>query len=144
MTTAKGTDEGGQTSAALKGKNALSKEEVDNPQIQNLAYTVFGGSPSSKEKDEIKDVEGGRSSGHEKLGEEPSFFLGTDTVEPAQSTGEDMDELGFFLRHLAGEELSEEKASNLEDKAKAMGYNPRAMLFGEGDKMLMCAPHAEE
>lgn len=117
---------------------------MDNPWIQNLAYAIFGGSPFSEQKDERKDVEGGGSSMHEKLEEEPSFSLGTDTVEPAQSTGEDMDELGFFIRHLVGEELSEEKASNLEDKAKAMGYYPRAMLFGEGDKMLMCVPHADE
>jgi hypothetical protein len=25
-----------------------------------------------------------------------------------------------------------------------MGYNPRAMLFGEGDSMLMCMPDADE
>lgn len=63
--------------------------------------------------------------GHEKVAKETSFALRTDVVEPIQSTGEEMDELGFFLRHLGGEELSEEKASELEDKAKAMGYDPR-------------------
>jgi hypothetical protein len=55
-----------------------------------------------------------------------------------------MDELGFFLRHLGGEELSENKALKLEDKAKAMGYGPGAMLFGGGDKMLMCVPNVYE
>lgn len=52
----------------------------------------------------------------------------------AQSTGEELDELGFLLRHLSGDDLSEEKALELEDKAKAMGYGPRAMLFGGGEK----------
>jgi hypothetical protein len=78
------------------------------------------------------------------VGEEPSFSLGIDKVEPTQSTSEEMDELGFFLRHLGGEELSEEKALELEDNAKAVGYSPRAMLFGGGDKMLMCVPNDDE
>jgi hypothetical protein len=65
-------------------------------------------------------------------------------VKPAQSTSEELDELGFLLRHLSGEDLSEEKALELEDKAKAMGYGPRAMLFGGREKMLMCVPDADE
>jgi hypothetical protein len=43
-----------------------------------------------------------------------------------------MDELDFFLRHLSREELSEEKALELEDKAEAMSYGLGAMLFGGG------------
>lgn len=130
---AKGTDEGEQTSITLKGKNDLSEEEeVDNPCIQSLGGATFEYSSSLEEKDERKTAEGGRTSGHEKTEGEPSFVLRTDTVEPTQSTGEEMNELEFFLRHLGGEELSEEKALELEDKAEAMGYDPRAMLFGGG------------
>lgn len=55
-----------------------------------------------------------------------------------------MDELGFFLRHLGGEELSENKALKLEDKAKAMGYATGAMFFSGEDQMLMCVPDADE
>jgi hypothetical protein len=55
-----------------------------------------------------------------------------------------MDELGFFIRHLVGGHLSEEEASELEGKAKAMGYRSGAILFSEGDKMLMCLSDAEE
>lgn len=129
---AKGTDEGEQTSITLKGKNDLSEEEVDNPCIQSLGGAAFEYSSSLEEKDERKTAEGGRTSGHEKTEGEPSFVLGTDTVEPTQSTGEEMNELEFFFRHLGGEELSEEKALELEDKAEAVGYDPRAMLFGGG------------
>lgn len=82
--------------------------------------------------------------GHEKLGEEPNLALETNIVHPTHSTREEMDELGFFIRHLTEEVLSEEKASELEDKAEAMGYSSWAMLFGKGDNMLMCMPDADE
>lgn len=77
LTTTKGIDEGGQTSPAAKGKNAISEEE---------------------EKGEGEDFEGNGSSGHEKLGEEPSFALGTDIVDPTHSIVEEMDELGFLYK----------------------------------------------
>jgi hypothetical protein len=40
--------------------------------------------------------------------------------------------LVFFIRHLAEEALSKEKASELEDKAEDMGYSSGAMLFCKG------------
>lgn len=55
-----------------------------------------------------------------------------------------IDVLGFFIRHLARGELSEEKALKLEGKAEAMGNNSRAMLFGRGDEILMCVPDVNE
>lgn len=91
-----------------KSKNSLSKEEVESPRIQNLVDAIFGVSSSKEERDEGKDTEGGGSSGHEKLGEDPSFALGTNTVDPTHSIGEEMNELGFFMRHLSREELSKE------------------------------------
>jgi hypothetical protein len=121
----------------------LFEEEVDNPHIQNIGDAAFGDSLSSGEEDEKKTTEGEGSSGHKKADEEPSFALKTYTVESTQST-EEMDELGFFLRHLSGEELSKKMASELEVKAEIMGYGPRAMLFGGGDKMLMCVIDADE
>jgi hypothetical protein len=144
LTIAKGTDEGGQASVAAKGKDTLFEEEVDSPRIQSLDDAIFGVSSEEEEKDEGKDTECGGSSGHKNLAEESTFALRIDTVESTQSTDKDMDELGFFLRHLSEEELSEEKASELEDKAEAMGYSPGAMLFVGGDKMMMCVPDANE
>jgi hypothetical protein len=117
MTTTKGTNEGGQTSASSKGKDILSKEEVDNSRIQGLGGAIFGDSSSSGEEDEKKAAEVTGSLGHEKAEGEPSFALGTDIVEHTQSTSEEMDELGFFLRHLGGEELNEKKSLELEDNA---------------------------
>jgi hypothetical protein len=64
--------------------------------------------------------------------------LGTDTIDPTQSTDKEMDELEFFLRHLVGGELSDKEASGLEDKVEAMGYGPRVMLFG-GEIKCKCA-----
>lgn len=132
LTSTKGTDEGCQTSTSLKGKDILSEEEVDIPRIQSLGGASFGDSSSLGEEDEKKAIEGDGSSGNEKEGGEPSFGLGTDTTKPTQSTSEEMDELDFFLRHLSREELSEEKALELEDKAEAMSYGLGAMLFGGG------------
>jgi hypothetical protein len=85
--------------------------------------------------------------GHEKVErepKEPSFALGTDIVDPTQYSGEEMDGLWFFVRHLGGGELSDKDALELEDKAKAMGYAPGAMLFSGEDQMLMCVPDADE
>lgn len=59
----------------MNGKDSLYEEEVDSPHIQNLADAVFGAS-SLEEKVQGKGAEGGESSGHEKLDEEPSFALG--------------------------------------------------------------------
>lgn len=144
LTITEGTEEGGQASVAAKGKDPLFEEEVDSPHIQSLDDVVFGVSSSEEKKDEGKGTKCGGSSGHKKLAEELSFALGIDTVESTQSTDEDMDEVGFFLRHLSEEELSEEKASELEDKAEAMGYVHGAMLFSGGDKMIMCVLDANE
>lgn len=98
--TVKGTNEGGEALVAAKGKDPLFEQEVDSPRIQNLADVVFGVSSSVEEKDERKGAGGGRSLGHEKLGEEPNLVLETDIVHPTHSTREEMDELGFFIRHL--------------------------------------------
>jgi hypothetical protein len=84
--------------------------------------------------------------GHEKVKrepKEPSFALGTDTVDPTQYSGE-MDGLWFFVRHLGGGEMSDKDSLELEDKAKAMGYATGAMFFSGEDQMLMCVPDADE
>jgi hypothetical protein len=54
-----------------------------------------------------------------------------------------MDEYGFF-RHIGGGELDDKEVDELEKKGKAMGYGPRAMLFGEEHQMLMCVPDSDE
>jgi hypothetical protein len=81
---------------------------------------------------------------HEKAGKDLNLTLGKDTTEPTQTTGEDVDELGFFARHLGGGELDDKEASEIESKGDAMGYGPRAFLFGGGDQMLMCIPDHNE
>jgi hypothetical protein len=55
-----------------------------------------------------------------------------------------MYELGFFMRHLGGGELNDKEALELENKVEAMGYGPRAMLFGGEDQMLNYVPDADE
>jgi hypothetical protein len=67
-------------------------------------------------------------------------MLGKDTTEPTQTTCEEVDELGFFVRHLGGGELNDKEASRTESKGKAMGHRPRALLFEGEDQMLMCIP----
>jgi hypothetical protein len=144
MPTTKGTDEEGQSS---KGKDILFGEEVEGLHIQGLGDAAFQDSSFSEEQDEKKTTEGGRSSRHEKAEEgvkEPSFALGTDIVQPTQSTGEEIDELGFFMRHLGDGELSDKEDSELENNTEAMGYGLGAMLFGEEDQMLMCVPDVDE
>lgn len=130
--TVKGTDEGGQALTTTKGKGPLFEEEVDNPHIQSHAYAVYGVSSTEEEKDEEKGAKGDGSSRHEKLVEELSLVLETDTIDTDYSTKEEMDELWFFIRHLAGGGLSEKEASKLEAKVETMGYDSRAMLIGGG------------
>lgn len=43
---------------------------------------------------------------------------------------------------MAGDELSEEKASKLEEQTETMCYSSGAMLFGGVDNVLMCVPDA--
>lgn len=43
---------------------------------------------------------------------------------------------------MAGDELSEEKASKLEEQTEAMCYSSWAMLFGGVDNVLLCVPDA--
>ena len=71
-------------------------------------------------------------------------MLGKDTTEPTQNTGEEVDELDFFVRHLGGGELNDKEASRTESKGEAMGYRPGALFFGGGDQMLMCIPDSNE
>jgi hypothetical protein len=144
MPTTKGTDEGDESS---KGMGILSEEEVESPCILGLGGAAFGGSSSSEEDGEKKISEGGGSSGHEKAGEEPkepNVIVGADTAEATQTTGEEIDELGFFTRHIGGGELSDKEVLELENKGEAMGYGPGALLFGGGDQMLMCVPDYDE
>lgn len=75
---------------------------------------------------------------------EPNLTLRTDATDPTQTTCEDIDELSFFVRHLGEGELSEKEASELDHKGESMVYGPGAMLFGDGDKMLMCVPNPDE
>lgn len=48
------------------------------------------------------------------------------------------------MRHLGGGELSNKEALELENKGETMGYEPGALLFGEGDKRLICIPDPDE
>jgi hypothetical protein len=75
---------------------------------------------------------------------EPNLTLRTDATDPTQTTCEDIDELSFFVRHLGEGELSEKEALELDHKGESMVYGPGAMLFGGGDKMLMCVPNPDE
>ena len=45
------------------------------------------------------------------------------------------------LRHLSGQELSDEDISELKEFALAGGYNPRSVLFGDVDEEILgCIP----
>jgi hypothetical protein len=52
---------------------------------------------------------------------EPKLTLGEDVTEPTQTTGEEIDELGFFVKHLGGGELSDKEASGIENKKQSHG-----------------------
>lgn len=133
----KGMDERGQASVPTKAENPPL--EVESPRIESLMKAVFGVSSPEAEKGEGKNVEGGISLGHEKQDKEPSFALETDTVGPAHFGGKEIDEeLGFFVRNLARDDLSEEKASKLEEQTEAMCYSSGAMIFCGVDNVLMC------
>jgi hypothetical protein len=104
----KGTDEGDHPS---KIKEISFEEEVESPRILGLGGAAFGGSTSSKE-DEKKTAKGGRSSGHEKAKKElkeSNLILEKDVVKATQNTGEEVDEIGFFVRHLGGVNLMTRK-----------------------------------
>jgi hypothetical protein len=134
MPSTKETDEGDQSSG---GKEISSEEEVESSHILGLGGAAFGGSSSSEEDNEKKTAKGGGSSRHEKVeGElkEAYLTLEIDADEPTQTTEEEIDELGFFVRHLGGGELNGKDASELENKGEAMGYGLGAMLFGGGTK----------
>jgi hypothetical protein len=120
MPTMKGSNEGDRSS---KGKEILPKE-VEIPRILGLGGVGFMDSSSSEEEDDKKTTEGGGSSGHERVEGEPketNLTLETDAAEPTQTTGEEIDELYFFMRHLGGGEQSEKEALELDQKGEAMG-----------------------
>lgn len=77
--------------------------------------------------------------------EKLSADLKSDKVGHARSSDKEMDEeFDFFVRHLAGGDLNKEDASKLKERAKAIGYNSRAMIFGGGKDVLVCIPEARE
>jgi hypothetical protein len=125
----------------------LSKEEVESLRILGLGGAAFRGSSSSEKDGVNKIVDSDESLGHEKAKEEPkeqNLTLGTDVVEATQTTGEEIDELGFFMRHIGGGGMSDKEVSELENKGKATSYGPGAMLLGGGDQILMCVPGSSE
>jgi hypothetical protein len=74
---------------------------------------------------------------HEKT-EEPkgqNIALGIDATKATSTSNKKMDEHGFF-RHIGSGELDDKEVDELEKKGKAMGYGPRAMLFGEEHQSL--------
>lgn len=73
-----------------------------------------------------------------------NLLLGKDAARPTQTTCEEVDEIGFFVRHLGGSELDDKEAPEIESKGKTMGYEPGALLFGGGDQLLMCIPDLDE
>jgi hypothetical protein len=140
MPTTKSTNEGGES---LKGKEILSGEEVESPHILGLGSAAFEGSSSSEEDDVKKTVEGDGSLRHKKAKEETkeqNVTLGIDVVEAPQTTDKEIDELGFFMRHIGGGNLGDKEVSELERKGEAIGYGTGAMLFCGEDQMLMCVP----
>jgi hypothetical protein len=60
-----------------------------------------------------------------------------DVAQATQTTGKQMEELGFFTRHISGGELKEIEVSELGNKGEALGYEPGAVLFGGEDRMVM-------
>jgi hypothetical protein len=103
----KESDEGDHPS---KIKN-ISSEDVESPQILGLGGTTFRGSTCSKE-DKKKTTEGGGSSRHEKAERElkrPSPVFEKDALEATQTKGEEGEDLGFFVRHLARANLMTKK-----------------------------------
>jgi hypothetical protein len=114
--------EKGDASAPTMAKGSLAREK--SPQIESHVKKIFGASSPEEEEGEVKNAEGGGSLGPDKGAKEPSFALETDTVGPIHSSGEETDEEhGFFVRHLADGELSEENASGLKEQAEALGYS---------------------
>jgi hypothetical protein len=106
---------------------------------------IFGASLLEVEKDETKNVEGGRSLGPVKWADEPRFAPEANKVGPTHSYGEEMGEdVDFFVEHIARSELSEKNASELKEEAEALGYGSRAMLFGESNDVLVCVLHVGE
>jgi hypothetical protein len=70
-------------------------------------------------------------------------MLKTEVAEATQTICKDV-ELGFFTRHISGEELSEKDVSELGNKGEAFGYGPGALLFDAEDRILMCVPDPNE
>jgi hypothetical protein len=112
MPTSKNSDEG---EIFLKGKVILSEEEVETPHILGLGSATFGGSSSYKKDGSIKSTEDDGTLGHEKTEEpkEQNIAIGADVAEATQTTGEEMDELGFFMRHNGGGELDDKEVAEL-------------------------------
>ena len=136
MPTMKESDEGDHPS---KIKN-ISSEDVESPQILGLGGTTFRGSTCSKE-DKKKTTEGGGSSRHEKAERElkrSSLALEKDATEATQTTGEEVEDFRFFVRHLDGGKLDDKEAQEIENKSEAMGYWSGALLFG-GEIKCLCA-----
>jgi hypothetical protein len=93
-----------------------SDEEVESPCIVRPSSAAFGGSSSFGKNGD----EGGGSSRREKVEQkEKETMLEAEVTEATQTTEED-EELGFFTRHISGEELNEE-VSKLGEKAKPWG-----------------------
>jgi hypothetical protein len=86
-----------------------------------LDSAAFGGSSSSRKDGAIKSAEGGGSSGREKVEQKEQEIMPEAEVAEATQTTEEDEELGFFTRHISGEELSEEEVSKLGEKGKVWG-----------------------
>jgi hypothetical protein len=123
-----------------------SHEEVESPCILGLGSATFAGSSSPEKNSATKSAEGERSLGRERTEgqKEQNTTLEIEVAETTQTTSEDMEELGFFTRHISGGEFSEKEVSELENKGKDLGYGPWALLFSEEDRLLMCMPDSHE
>jgi hypothetical protein len=54
-------------------------------------------------------------------------------TKTAHSSREESDEdIDFYIKHLVGDDLSEDAASELKDQAKALGYTSEATIFVGG------------
>jgi hypothetical protein len=104
MPTSKDSDEGRKT---LTNQEILSEEEVESPCILDLGIAAFGGSSSSEKNGAMKFAKDDGFSGHEKTEGNPKEQNITLETEATKATGEEMEELGFFTRHIGGDELNE-------------------------------------
>jgi hypothetical protein len=132
LITMKGKNDEGSTidiSAPAPPMDTMLKKE---PRIEILMDTIFGPLSSEEEKGVEDTTKVIAASEPKKNLEEPSKKLGQKLVEKTYSLEEGSnDEVDFFVRYLASEELGDEATLKLKNKAKAHGYHAEAPSLAE-------------